>query len=320
MTGDDATEVDSVTAVDGGEDLDSGTEMADEQPHAHTLSVHTKDDNCICTEPIPECDEVTNPTENEHADYANSTAWCKAQQRPPFSVIILNLPTPEPEPRPSKDVPDTTSPQVLNANGNPIDYPTPATDSVETEIDTIKTTNNTGCSLETPTCQTYVSERVDIEYTSEFDFWRNGGYFTFNGEDGEMTCHPNIRADTEEWHEWEEHKRMEKELEELFDYVYEEEKCNDDASIISCSSDNESYTFDFHDDAFTYDNTDSGPKFYDALQDYGTIQPKAPTTASQAFHVYDDSLDDIDQICYRTTTTGTDFLTDHAVHLQTGVT
>ena len=94
MTGDDATEVDSVTAVDGGEDLDSGTAVADEQPHAHTLSVHTKDDNYICTEPIPECDEVTNPTENEHADYANSTAWCKAQRRPPFSVIILNLQTP----------------------------------------------------------------------------------------------------------------------------------------------------------------------------------------------------------------------------------
>ena len=318
---------------DGGEDLDSGTAVADEQPHAHTLSVHTKDGNYICTEPIPEYDEVTNPTENEHADYANSTAWCKAQQRPPFSVIILNLPTPEPEPRPSKDVPDTTGPQVFNANGNPIDCPTPSTDTIETEIDTIKTTNNTGytieteidtikttnntgSSLETPTCQTCVSEHVDIE----FDFWHDGGYVTFNGEDGEMTPHPNIRSNTEEWHKWEEQKGMKKELEELFDYVYEEDKCNDGASIISYSDDDENYTFDLHTDAFTQDNTDSGPKFYDVLQDYGTIQPKVPTTASQAFHVYDDSLDDIDQICYRTTTTGTDFLTDHAVHLQTGVT
>ena len=135
-----------------------------------------------------------------------------------------------------------------------------------------------------------------------------------------MTFHPNIHKNTEEWHKWEEQKGMKKELEELFDYVYEEDKCNDGASIISYSDDDENYTFDLHTDAFTQDNTDSGPKFYDVLQDYGTIQPKVPTTASQAFHVYDDSLDDIDQICYRTTTTGTDFLTDHAVHLQTGVT
>ena len=135
-----------------------------------------------------------------------------------------------------------------------------------------------------------------------------------------MTFHPNILENTEEWHKWEEQKIMEKELKGLFNYVYEEEKCIDDTSILSCSSDNESYIFDLHDDAFTHDKHDSGPKFYDVLQDYGTIQPKVPTTASQAFHVYDDSLDDIDQICYRTTTTGTDFLTDHAVHLQTGVT
>ena len=92
---------------------------------------------------------------------------------------------------------------------------------------------------------------------------------------------------------------------------------------------------------------ESSPEFEDVrtnFQDYDTIQPKMattaseafhvyddglddidqtcylPTTASEAFHVYDDSLDDIDQTCYRTTTTGIDFLTDHAVHLQTGVT
>ena len=80
---------------------------------------------------------------------------------------------------------------------------------------------------------------------------------------------------------------------------------------------------DSYDDMFYYVFNDSSPEFEDLqtnFQDYNTIQPKVPTTASEAFHVYDDSLDDFDQACYRTTTTGIDFLTDHAVHLQTGVT
>ena len=69
---------------------------------------------------------------------------------------------------------------------------------------------------------------------------------------------------------------------------------DDGACIISCSDNDEIYTIDLYTDVFTYNKTDSGPKFYGVQidsQDHGTM-----------------------------TTTGADFLADHAVHQQTGVT
>ena len=68
----------------------------------------------------------------------------------------------------------------------------------------------------------------------------------------------------------------------------------DDACTISCSDDDKIYTINLYTDVFTYDQIVSGPKFYGVqinFQDHGTM-----------------------------TTAGADFLTDHAVHQQTGVT
>ena len=69
---------------------------------------------------------------------------------------------------------------------------------------------------------------------------------------------------------------------------------DDDACTISCSDDDRIHTINLYTDVFTYDQIDSGPKFYGVqinFQDHCTM-----------------------------TTTGADFLTDHAVHQQTGVT
>lgn len=81
----------------------------------------------------------------------------------------------------------------------------------------------------------------------------------------------------------------------IAEHVFKDDDNKDDgACIISCSDDDEIYTIDLYTDVFTYYKTDSGPKFYGVqidFQDHGTM-----------------------------TTTGADFLTDHAVHQQTGVT
>ena len=81
----------------------------------------------------------------------------------------------------------------------------------------------------------------------------------------------------------------------IAEHVFKDDDNKDDgACIISSSDDDEIYTIDLYTDVFTYYKTDSGPKFYGVqidFQDHGTM-----------------------------TTTGADFLTDHAVHQQTGVT
>ena len=82
---------------------------------------------------------------------------------------------------------------------------------------------------------------------------------------------------------------------EIAEHVFkDDDNKDDDACTISCSDDDKIYTIDLYTDVFTYDQIDSGPKFYGVqinFQDHGTM-----------------------------TTTGADFLTDHAVHQQTGVT
>ena len=81
----------------------------------------------------------------------------------------------------------------------------------------------------------------------------------------------------------------------IAEHVFKDDDDKDDgACIISCSDNDEIYTIDLYTDVFTYNKTDSGPKFYGVQidsQDHGTM-----------------------------TTTGADFLADHAVHQQTGVT
>jgi hypothetical protein len=81
----------------------------------------------------------------------------------------------------------------------------------------------------------------------------------------------------------------------IAEHVFKDDDNKDDgACIISSSDDDEIYTIDLYTDVLTYYKTDSGPKFYGVqidFQDHGTM-----------------------------TTTGADFLTDHAVHQQTGVT